>query len=116
MNCPYCQQLCEPDSRYTDDVHNQYGLCKNHKHLVEVWENPSFPMDEPHLCTYLFHKANRDRLYRVLCTKMGTYETWELADVSIQSNPVPLIKLSPITHNINPDNIDNKIKTLLLFM
>jgi hypothetical protein len=115
MNCPYCQQPGTPDKRYTNDEMNEYCLCKNHKHLVEMWRNPIDPLYGP-LHTYLFHKAHKDRVYRVLCTKMGSYECWELADVSIRDNPVSLIVLSPITHNINPDNIDNKIQMLLTFM
>lgn len=115
MNCPYCQQPCQPDSRYTNDELNEYGLCNNHKYRVEVWHNPSFSLADT-LLTYIFHKYHNDRMYRIMCTKMGDYEVWELANVSVTANPVSLIRLSPITHNINPDNIDNKIQMLLTFM
>jgi hypothetical protein len=110
MNCPYCQQPCQP--RYTNSYQEERGLtdlvCDNHKHSLqfEVASRTQF-------VRWDFLASQQDYRYRIKCVIVDGMESMELIE---NSSSNILIHLPFINYHITPDNIDDKIKTLLVWM
>ena|SRR5271154_6326085 len=109
MNCPYCQAECQPD-RHNPNEPGQTNLeCYNHKHPVQF----EIYISAQYSHWYFYATQRGDRLYSVKCSRLWEgVEEMELAESSAKV----LIHLDFINLNINPDNIDDKLPMLLLFM
>lgn len=114
MNCPYCQQPCKLDDRSKfaqvkakNDW--KYWECFDHKYTIRIGYNSS--MDHTY---YTFTTLPyRGRQYRIRCMILGKHQWMELLEVDLDES---IISFPFINHNINPENIDIKLPTLLTFM
>jgi hypothetical protein len=100
MNCPYCQQPYGKQELTTGLI------CKNHAHYVVLVEGA-------HNDCHFSFTATHDNLrcYTAMCHQYLQRTEWILiCDGNI------LIKFDYLPLNINPDNIDQKLPTLLTFM
>jgi len=120
MKCPHCEQhlvLLYPGDVTFEDK----WVCRNHKHSISMhsWSDGSV-LQPPHPTIYEFAYAfnYKNRSYGIYWQTDSNDRqiSWELFTNSGKVPRENLIKLSFIPAHITPDNIDDKIATLLTFL
>jgi hypothetical protein len=114
MNCPYCQQPCKLDDRSKfaqvkakNDW--EHWECFNHKRVMRIMYNTSMS----HTCYTFYSSPYKHHQYRIRCMILGKHQWMDLLEADSEES---IIYFPFISHNINPDNIDDKLPMLLTFM
>jgi hypothetical protein len=103
MNCPYCQCPCTA----IEDVRTSYPgwLCAKHPHLVQLLEV------EPGCYALTYSVSYHRRIFFVEVYKLPNNNIcWSLREGSKVA-----VKFDYIPPQLTPDNIDQRLPTLLVF-
>lgn len=113
MTCFFCQQFLLPSSENAVVLHGQ-GYCNRHLHNITYSAEPEEGWE-----SFAFYTRFRDCAYRVECYKLKEQCSWRLEAYTASEigvwNWKLVVHLNYFPIHITPDNIDNKLPTLLVF-
>lgn len=106
MRCAFCRKPCHISTHYQLGPGELYGWkCERHAHPVEYIAIP----DATHYA-FMFTVWLDQHEYSIEAYKLPQGEQWELREGSSL-----IIHFDYIPSNLTPDNIDGRLKTLILF-
>lgn len=107
VRCYYCQKPCRISNYYYLEAKGQLKgwKCDNHAHPVEYIAIP-----DATYYAFMFTLWSEEHEYSVEGYKLPQGEQWELREGSSL-----ILHFDYIPPNLTPDNIDGRLKTLIVF-
>lgn len=119
MKCYFCHEPCFLDR---SPWPSEYWRCKNHPHPIDHkitfrWKPPPHSellCEDPYCCPYEdFHIIMIDWPYRG--DKYDVYWDFKNSILTLQQGENEVLKLNPIPPGVNPETLDKKLRTYILF-
>jgi hypothetical protein len=109
MNCPFCQQACQPSKKEVKSPNYKGWTCAQHSHEVDFVSHVTGLT-----YAYAYAVAYQGKQLKVECYKFSEdlphANSWELWDKGKL-----IVKLPVIPEHITPDNIEQYLPTLITF-